>query len=47
MILIIVIITYIKDCREIGKENLAVSLSDRIMAYIILFIVPLLFALLK
>jgi hypothetical protein len=47
MILIIILIVYFKDCRKIGKKNLAVPLSDRIMAYIILFIVPLLFAMLK
>lgn len=46
MFLIIIIIVYIKDCREIGKENLAVPLSDRIRAYIMIFVIPVLLALL-
>lgn len=47
MILIIMIITYIKDCREIGKENLAVPLSKRLAWYLILIGLPILIAIMK
>lgn len=47
MILIIVIIAYIKDSREIGKENLAVPLSERLTWYLILIGLPILIAIIK
>ena len=33
MIFILVILNYINDCKKIGKEKLAVSLSRRLIAY--------------
>ncbi len=30
-------IIYIKDCKKIGKENLAVSLTERFIAYLLVF----------
>lgn len=47
MILIIVIIAYIRDCREIGKENLAVPLSERLIWYLIFIALPILIAIVK
>jgi len=38
-----IIYGYIKDCKHIGKENLAVSLKERIEAYVICVILPILF----
>lgn len=34
MILFFIIKTYIRDCKEIGKENLAVSLAERLGIYL-------------
>lgn len=47
MILIIILIIYFKDRREYGKENLAVPLSERLICYLILFVIPTLIAILK
>lgn len=41
-----VYITWRKDCKEIGKENLAVSLSERIKATFVGFTLPCLLGLL-
>ncbi len=30
-------IIYIKDCKKIGKKNLAVSLTERFFAYLLVF----------
>lgn len=35
-----IVIDWKKDCKELGKENLAVSLKERIIAYIIWIIFP-------
>ena len=29
-----------RDCKEIGRENLAVSLQERIRAFVICFVIP-------
>jgi len=47
MILIMILIIYFKDRRERGKENLAVPLSERLIAYLILFVFPVLIVILK
>lgn len=47
MILITILIIYFKDCREIGKENLAVPLSERLILYLMLYGIPVLYAVLK
>lgn len=38
--LIPIILIWQKDCKEIGKENLAVNLKDRIVAYVLCFVIP-------
>lgn len=40
MILLCVLLNYRKDCKEIGKENLAVPLKDRLEAYFFCFVLP-------
>jgi len=35
-----ILLIWNKDCREIGIENLAVQLKDRIFAYIAVIIIP-------
>lgn len=47
MILLIILIIYFKDCRERGKENLAVPLSERLACYVLIFVLPVLIAILK
>ncbi len=42
MILIALILCYLRDCKDIGKENLAVSLRKCIMAYFAFILLPLL-----
>lgn len=42
MILLLVIITYIRDCKEIGKDDLAVSLSERLFTYFVFIFLPIL-----
>jgi hypothetical protein len=42
MILLLVIITYIRDCKEIGKDNLAVPLSERMFTYFVYIFLPVL-----
>lgn len=41
MILYIVLKTYFKDVKEIGKENLAVPLSERLLVYFSLYVFPI------
>ena len=40
MILFFVLRTYFKDVREIGKENLAVSLGERLCCYFAMIGIP-------
>lgn len=47
MILLIILIIYFKDCREIGKENLTVPLSERLAGYLIFFVLPVLLVIWK
>lgn len=35
-----IVINWKKDCKELGKENLAVSLKERIFAYVVWLIFP-------
>lgn len=35
-----------RDCKEIGRENLAVSLRERLMAFAICFVIPVIVGLL-
>lgn len=41
MILILVILNYINDYKKIGKENLAVSLSGRLISYFLCIPLPI------
>lgn len=41
MIFILVILNYINDCKKIGKENLAVSLSGRLISYFLCVPLPI------
>lgn len=47
MLLIFIICVYIKDCKEIGKENLAVPLSERLLTYFVFIILRIIVALIK
>jgi len=40
MILFFVLRTYFKDVKEIGKDNLAISLSERLCAYFAIIGIP-------
>lgn len=48
-IIFISIITYVwvKDCKKIGKDKLAVSIQKRIMAYIFVLALPSLICILR
>lgn len=46
MLLLLIILVYIKDCKKYGKENLAVSLTDRLFYYCICVSIPILLGLL-
>lgn len=35
-----ILVNYRKDCRKYGKENLAVPLKDRLTAYVMCFVIP-------
>ena len=35
-----ILVEYRKDCRKYGKENLAVPLKDRLIAYVMCFVIP-------
>lgn len=41
-IIFISIITYVwvKDCKKLGKNNLGVSIQERIMMYVLFFVIP-------
>ena len=41
MILFLVLRTYFKDVKEIGKDDLAVPLRERLLIYFMLFIMPI------
>ena len=41
-----IIIEWKKDCKELGKENLTVSLKERIITYILWSILPFVIAML-
>ena len=41
MILMLVILNYINDCKKIGKEKLAVSLSGRLFSYFLCVPLPI------
>jgi hypothetical protein len=41
MILFFVIRTYVKDVKEIGKDDLAVPLSERLLFYFGMFGIPI------
>lgn len=43
MIFIMTLIVYFVDCKNIGKENLAVSLSKRILIYLLYIVTPIRF----
>jgi hypothetical protein len=47
MLLLIIILIWRKDCKKIGKENLAVSLSERLTSYFIMVVLPILIVTLK
>ena len=41
---IVILLIWIKDCKEIGKENLAVSLTERLEAFFWCFVFPVIVA---
>ena len=47
MILLLILLTYRADCKDIGKDNLAVPLSARLTLYVVLFILLLAMACLR
>lgn len=47
MILLLILITYRADCKDIGKENLAVPLAERLAVYVFLVLLPLAMAVLR
>lgn len=46
MILCWLLIEYRRDCKKYGKENLAVPLKDRLRAYFLCFVLPIVLGLL-
>ena len=36
----LIYLNYRKDCRHFGKENLAVSFRERLITYLIMFVLP-------
>lgn len=44
MILIVVLLTYYKDCKSIGKDNLAVTLGERLAYYIAFVLIPVVYS---
>lgn len=40
MILLWLLLEYKKDCKEIGKENLAVPLKERLESYFFFIVLP-------
>ena len=47
MILLLILLEYYEDVKEYGKENLAVSLSRRLITYFIYVGIPVAIAILK
>lgn len=47
MILCLILLVYYHDLKTIGKENLAVPLIDRLKAYFLIIILPMIIGLLK
>lgn len=47
MLLLIIILIWRKDCKEIGKENLAVPLSERLAVYFVMVVLPIVFIVLR
>ena len=43
MFLILVLYNYYKDVKEIGKNNLALNLKQRLISYFICFPLPIIF----
>lgn len=41
-----IVIDWRKDCKEIGRENLAVSLGERLRAFFLCFVLPVILVLL-
>lgn len=41
-----IVIDWRKDCKEIGRENLAVSLGERLRAFFLCFVFPVILGLL-
>lgn len=41
-----IVIDWRKDCKEIGRENLAVSLGERLRAFFLCFVLPVILGLL-
>ena len=46
VLLFFIIREWKKDCKKIGKENLAVSLKDRLLTYFGLYVLPILIVIL-
>ena len=47
MILALMIWVYIQDCKQIGKNNLAVPFSERLNWYFILIVLPVLYCIVQ
>lgn len=47
MILCWILLEYWLDCKRIGKENLAVSLRERLMTYFLFIVLPAIAGLVK
>lgn len=47
LILFCVLVIYWQDCKTIGKNKLAVPLRERLLVYVVLFVVPIIFIFLK
>lgn len=45
MFLLLVLYNYKKDCKEIGKDKLALNLSERLFSYFICFPLPIILGL--
>lgn len=44
--IVTIVISWRKDCKEFGKENLAVSLVERLWAFFLCFVIPVILGLL-
>ena len=45
MFLLLVLYNYYKDCKEIGKDKLALNLNNRLFSYFISFPLPIILGL--